>query len=129
MGATREGDTERFEPRDDARRDGDGAAPGEAAGADTGSTDPAQRHGGEDDLPAQEPAGDAMGSVRDSDRVDPMTGTVLGDDETPVSNNPAGARYGRPGGEGDLEEDLTRPPGRPSSTPRQEQSLRDMLDP
>lgn len=77
-------------------------------------------------LPAQEPEGEAMGSVRASRRPDPITGKPLyEDDATGASSNAMGDAYRSPADRG-VEEESKRPAtGTPSSTPRREKGLRE----
>lgn len=84
-----------------------------------------------DDVPVSDTDSDtAMGAVRGSDRLDPITGKPLVDPEEAREPNPssniAGDAYRHPAEKGIEEESKGPITGQPSSTPRSEPGLRDL---
>ena len=77
----------------------------------------------------QEPEGKTMGTVRESDRIDPITGQPLYTGEEPLgSSNPSGGAYGNPADKGLSEESMQVPPAHAGADypPRKEKGLRDL---
>jgi len=109
------------DPRDDRIRDD------AVRVEETGHPDPAPQDR-EDAVLPQEPEGEAMGAVSDSDRNDPITGRPLnegasGDD---VSAGLSGHYYRNPADDGLTADAKSGQVGEPTSTPRSEPTLDDL---